>query len=126
MNKIYILQKTIRNNILLIIIYPIIFLFCNQITNPNVMNKYIIEILKVQSSVILPGLGALMVASTKTGKVVFNAHLKFNDGSLAKFIAEKEGEDKQDAENKVAKWIREIESSNGFVKLIEYIHETDS
>lgn len=77
------------------------------------MNKYLIEILKVQSSVILPGLGALMVASTRTGKIVFNPHLKFNDGSLARFIAEKEGIDKQEAENKIAKFIREIEAELG-------------
>ena len=77
------------------------------------MNKYLIEILKIQSSVILPGLGALMVPSQKSGKVVFNQHLKFNDGSLAKFIAEKEGIDVQEAQNQVAKFIREIEAELG-------------
>ena len=77
------------------------------------MNKYLIEILKIQDSIILPGLGALMVASQKTGKIVFNQHLKFNDGSLANFIAEKESIDIQDAQNQVAKFVREIEAVLG-------------
>ena len=78
------------------------------------MNKYLIEILKIQNSVILPGLGALMVPSEKSGgKIVFNQHLKFNDGSLARFIAEKEGIDQQESQNKVAKFIREIEAELG-------------
>lgn len=77
------------------------------------MNKYLIEILKIQNSVILPGLGALMVPSQKTGKIVFNQHLKFNDGSLARFIAEQEGIDNQEAQNKVAKFVREIEAELG-------------
>ncbi len=82
------------------------------------MNKYLVEILKIQSSIILPGLGALMVPSQKSGKVVFNPHLKFNDGSLAKYIAEKENIDEQEAQNKVAKFIREIEADLG--KGIDY------
>lgn len=77
------------------------------------MNKYLIEILKIQSSVILPGLGALMVPSQKSGKIVFNPHLKFNDGSLARFIAEKENIDEQESQNKVAKFVREIEAELG-------------
>lgn len=77
------------------------------------MNKYLIEILKIQSSVILPGLGALMVPSQKAGNIVFNQHLKFNDGSFARYIAEKEGIDEQEAQNKVAKFVREIEAELG-------------
>ncbi len=77
------------------------------------MNKYLIEILKLQNSVILPGLGALMIPSQKTGKVFFNQHLKFNDGSLARYLAEKEGIDLQEAQNKVAKFVREIEAQIG-------------
>ena len=74
------------------------------------MNKYIIEILKIQSSIILPGFGSLMIANSKTGKIVFNPHLKFNDGALAKYIAEKEGLDVQASQNQVAKFVREIEA----------------
>ncbi|WP_051568665.1 SPOR domain-containing protein [Crocinitomix catalasitica] len=77
------------------------------------MNKYLIDILKAQGSVIIPGLGSLMVPSQKSGKVVFNPHLKFNDGSLAKYIAEKEEIELQDAQNKMAKHVREIEAELG-------------
>ena len=77
------------------------------------MNKYIIEILKIQSSVILPAFCSLMVANSKTGKVVFNPHLKFNDGALSKFSSEKEGIDAQEAQNQVAKCVREIEAELG-------------
>ena len=77
------------------------------------MNKYLIEILKIQSSIILPGLGALMVPSQKSGTIVFNQHLKFNDGGFARYIAEKEGIDVQEAQNRVAKFIREIEAELG-------------
>ena len=77
------------------------------------MNKYLIEILKIQSSVILPSFGSLMITNSKTGKIVFNPHLKFNDGALANYIAEKEGTDKQAAQNQIAKFIREIEAELG-------------
>ncbi|MBK8925588.1 MAG: SPOR domain-containing protein [Crocinitomicaceae bacterium] len=74
------------------------------------MNKYIIELLKLQTSVIIPGFGSLMITSNKNGSVVFNALLKFNDGALAKYIAEKEGIDQQNAQNQIAKFVREIEA----------------
>jgi len=74
------------------------------------MNKYLIELIKLQNSVILPGFGALMIGNSKSGKIVFNAHLKFNDGALAKFITEKDGIDLQAAQNQVAKFVREIEA----------------
>jgi len=76
------------------------------------MIKYIIEILKLQSSLILPGFGSLQV-NTKTGKIGFNPLLKFNDGTLAKYIAQKEGTDQQAAQNQIAKFIREIEAELG-------------
>lgn len=77
------------------------------------MNKYLIEILKIQSSVILPSFGSLMISNSKTGKIVFNPHLKFNDGALAKFISDKEGTDVQAAQNQIAKFVREIEAELG-------------
>lgn len=77
------------------------------------MNKYLIEILKIRTSVILPGFGALMIANTKTGKIVLNRHLKFDDGVLAKFISEKEAIDMTEAKNMVSKFVREIESVVG-------------
>jgi len=74
------------------------------------MNKYLIEILKIRTSVILPGLGGFMIANSKTGQIIINKHLKFDDGILAKFIAQKESIDKVEAKNMVSKFVREIEA----------------
>ena len=74
------------------------------------MNKYLIEILKNHSSLILPGIGALMVTNRKTGEIKFNPHLTFNDGALANFIASEEKIEKAEAQNKVAKFTSEIKS----------------
>ena len=69
------------------------------------MNKYIIELLKTESTVIIPEFGALM----KTGRsLIFNPILKFNDGKLQKYIAKKEDRDEQDVANMIAKHVREI------------------
>ncbi len=75
------------------------------------MNKYLIEILKNHSSLILPGIGALMVTNKKTGEIKFNPHLTFNDGALASFISTEEGIDKAEAQNKVAKFTSEIKTT---------------
>lgn len=77
------------------------------------MNKYLIEILKIKLSVILPGFGALMIPNKKTGKIVINQLLKFDDGILADYISDKEGIDKTEAKNMISKFIREIESVIG-------------
>jgi len=73
------------------------------------MNKYLIEILKLRTSVTLPGFGALMIANSKTGKIVLNQLLKYDDKVLAKFIAEKENIDLQEAQNRVSQFIKEID-----------------
>ena len=73
------------------------------------MNKYLIEILKLRTSVTLPGFGALMITNSKTGKIVLNQLLKYDDKILAKFIAEKENIDVQEAQNMVSKFIKEID-----------------
>ncbi|MFD1552321.1 hypothetical protein DNU06_11190 [Putridiphycobacter roseus] len=74
------------------------------------MNKYIIELLKHQSSLILPGIGALMVINKRTGEIKFNPHLTFNDGALADYIAQEDNIDKTEAQNKVAKFTRDIKA----------------
>lgn len=69
------------------------------------MNKYIIELLKLESTVIIPNFGALM----KSGKsLIFNSILKYNDQKLEKFIAEQENMELQDVANALAKYVREI------------------
>jgi len=74
------------------------------------MNKYLIEILKLRTSVTLPGFGALMIANSRTGKIVLNQLLKYDDKVLAKFISEKENIDLQEAQNRVSKFVKEIDA----------------
>jgi nucleoid DNA-binding protein len=74
------------------------------------MDKYLLEILKEVNTIIIPGLGALTITNNKTGEVMFMPYLKHDDGNLAKFIAEKEGIDLNDAKNIIARYVREIES----------------
>jgi hypothetical protein len=74
------------------------------------MDKYLLEILKQVNTIIIPGLGALTITNNKTGEAMFLPYLKHDDGNLAKFIAEKEGIDLNDAKNIIARYVREIES----------------
>ena len=74
------------------------------------MNKYFIQLFREESTVILPGFGALTMTSEKTGDIMFMPYLKYDDGKLASYIAKTDGIDKQDAENIIAKFIREIEA----------------
>ncbi len=74
------------------------------------MNKYFIEILKNRTLLTIPSFGALTVANRKTGKIVFNSNLTFDDNVLSDYIADKEGIDKVEAKNTIAKFVREIEA----------------
>lgn len=74
------------------------------------MNKYFIQLFLEESTVIIPNLGALTVTNEETGEIMFLPYLKFDDGKLASFIAKTEGVDKADAENTIAKFVREIQS----------------
>ena len=83
------------------------------------MNKYLIELISNHDSVIIPKFGALMVTSTKSRKMMFNQHLKFNDGKFVDFVAMKEGISKLDATNKVEEYafsiLSTIETGEPFV-----------
>ena len=71
------------------------------------MDKYIIELLKEESTVIIPGLGALMNGATE-GTYIFNKYLKINDHKLEEYISKTDGVDAQEAANSVAKLVRDI------------------
>ncbi|MGV6861620.1 MAG: hypothetical protein ACWA41_07595 [Putridiphycobacter sp.] len=77
------------------------------------MNKYFIEILKNRTLLIIPKFGALTVANRASGKIVFNPNLTFDDSVLSDYISEKEGMDKTEAKNQIAKFVREIEAQLG-------------
>jgi len=73
------------------------------------MDKFLIELLLKNNSVILPDFGAIVIANEHTGDVMFNEYLKFNDGKLIALIVANSSMSEQDATNMVAKYIREIQ-----------------
>ncbi|MFT5581772.1 MAG: hypothetical protein ACI9G9_001032, partial [Psychromonas sp.] len=46
------------------------------------MNKYFIQLFLEESTVIIPGFGALTMTDEKTGEIMFLPYLKFDDGKL--------------------------------------------
>lgn len=74
------------------------------------MDKYLISILKEINTIIVPGIGALTITNQETGEIMFMPFLKHDEGTLARFIAEKEGWDENAARNLISKYVREIES----------------
>ena len=82
------------------------------------MEKQLQQILQEVNTIIIPGLGALTVTSHKTGEVMFMPYLKYDDGKLATFIAEKDGitldEAKALISKDVAAILSAIEAGNGF------------
>jgi cell division septation protein DedD len=74
------------------------------------MDKYLVEILKETNTIIIPGIGALTMTDRSSGEVMFMSFLKHDDGAFAKFIAEKEGLGIDEAKDKVASYVREIEA----------------
>jgi hypothetical protein len=75
------------------------------------MNKYFIQLFLKENTVILPGFGALTAPNGSLEEIMFLPYLKFDDGKLADFIVETEGINHQDAQNTIAKFIREMEVS---------------
>ena len=73
------------------------------------MDKYLLEILKLVNTIIIPGLGALTITNAEKGEIMFMSYLKHDDGKLTSYISEKEGMDENDAKNLVAKYVREIQ-----------------
>ena len=73
------------------------------------MDKFLIELLLNNGSVILPEFGAIVIANEDTGEVMFNEYLKFNDGKLVAIIVDNSSMDDQDASNMVAKYVRDIQ-----------------
>lgn len=73
------------------------------------MDKYLIQILKEVNTIIIPEIGAITIVNQATGEVMFMSFMKFDDGKLAAYIAEKENWELNDAKILVAKYVREIQ-----------------
>ena len=82
------------------------------------MEKHLQQILQEVNTIIIPGLGALTVTSHKTGEIMFMPYLKYDDGKLASFIADREGITLDEAKalilKDVAAILNAIEAGNGF------------
>lgn len=74
------------------------------------MDKFIKLLLETQNTVIIPGLGAIVLDDPETGKLIFNEYLKFNDGKLDAIIVAESNMDLQEAQNYIAKYVREIQT----------------
>jgi hypothetical protein len=72
------------------------------------MNNYLLLLLKELKTIIIPGLGALTLTNEATNDLLFMPFLKYDDGTLSKYIAEKEGMEVNDAKNLIAKFVREV------------------
>ena len=73
------------------------------------MDKFIKLLLEKESTVILPNFGAIVIENESTGKLMFNEYLKFNDGKLDAIIVANSNMNIQEAQNAVAKYVREIQ-----------------
>ena len=72
------------------------------------MNNYLLLLLKELKTIIIPGLGALTITNEATNELLFMPFLKYDDGTLSKYIADKEGMSENDAKNLIAKFVREV------------------
>jgi len=69
------------------------------------MHNYLVELFKDENTIILPKLGALTVVDKTTGELMFMSYLKHNDGTLTKFIAQKEQLSESEAKEKVERYV---------------------
>lgn len=69
------------------------------------MIKYILELVKENNRVIIPGFGAFIVSNDNGYNVLFNNFLSFNDGLLANHVAADLGVDTVDALKRVADFV---------------------
>lgn len=74
------------------------------------MDKFIKLLLESENTAILPNFGAIVLENESNGALMFNEYLKFNDGKLDNIIIENSNMDLQEAQNYIAKHIREIQA----------------
>ncbi len=72
------------------------------------MDKYIKELISNNDTVIIPKFGALLVTVSGKGIIMFNEHLKFNDGLLVGHVSKTEGIDKDEAQKMVDEYAYKI------------------
>ncbi len=75
------------------------------------MDTYIANLIKNNNRVILPDFGAFIAKQDQTRTITFNEFLKFNDGLLISYVAEKEKTDKTAAKDIVNEYIQSIKDN---------------
>jgi cell division septation protein DedD len=82
------------------------------------MIKYILELVKENNRVIIPGFGAFIVSKDNGYNVLFNNFLSFNDGLLANHVAAELGVDTVDALKRVSDFVellkRELDEKGAY------------
>jgi|ADurb_Cas_02_Slu_FD_contig_21_5559319_length_1035_multi_3_in_0_out_0_1 cell division septation protein DedD len=72
------------------------------------MEQYILQLIKNNNRLILPGLGAFIMVKENDQTVLFNSFLTFNDGLMANHISEQEKISTEMANDKIAKYVENI------------------
>ncbi len=75
------------------------------------MHNFLQDILKEANTIIIPGLGALTVTSSKTGDIYFMPFLKHDDGHLAKYVSTHEGVELTEAKQILANFVEAIKTA---------------
>jgi len=77
------------------------------------IGKYLYELLKINSRVIIPDFGAFLVKEKPGGKmeITYNDFLKFNDGLLVNKIIKTEGVNKTEATKKIKEYVDTMEDT---------------
>lgn len=73
------------------------------------MDKYLKQLLEKYAKVILPSFGAIVVENEESGNLMFNEYLSYNDGKLDDLIVSESNMELQEAQNMIAKYIRDIQ-----------------
>jgi len=75
------------------------------------MEEILKELIKQNTKVIIPDFGAFIVKQRNPLQVVFNEFLRFNDGLLIDSLSKKENITKEEAKNRINKWVENIKLS---------------
>ena len=75
------------------------------------MHNFLQDILKEENTIIIPGLGALTVTSSKTGDIYFMPFLKHDDGHLTKYISTHEGVELSEAKQILTNFTEAIKTA---------------
>lgn len=74
------------------------------------MDQYIQELIQKEPRVNIPGFGAFLVAKDNASRILFNQYLNFDDGILSKYLIERKGITKEQADTEIADYSSNLKS----------------